>query len=53
MPESKIARLRGQKIGFIFQVFNLYPSLTVFENIAMPMRIHEFSNSKINKGLKN
>ncbi len=49
MPESKIARLRGQKIGFIFQVFNLYPSLTVFENIAMPMRIHEFSNSKINK----
>ena len=49
LSESKIARLRGQKIGFVFQVFNLYPSLSVYENIAMPMRIHEFEGEIIHE----
>lgn len=49
LSESKIARVRGKKIGFIFQVFNLYPSLSVFENIAMPMRIHEFDDKLIER----
>jgi len=47
LDESALARIRGKKIGFIFQAFNLYPSLNVFENIALPMKIHEFSEKEI------
>ncbi len=35
--ESDLAQLRGQKIGFIFQSFNLIPNLTVRENVMLPM----------------
>ncbi len=38
---NDLARVRGKKIGFIFQTFNLYPTLTAIENIQLPMRIHE------------
>jgi len=37
--EDGLARLRGEKIGFVFQFFHLIPSLTAFENIAVPMEI--------------
>ncbi|MEM0360697.1 MAG: ABC transporter ATP-binding protein [Candidatus Diapherotrites archaeon] len=47
LSESKLARIRGKKIGFVFQTFNLYPTLNVFENIALPMRIHEFEKEII------
>ena len=47
LPESALARIRGKKIGFVFQTFNLYPTLNVFENIALPMKIHEFEEEKI------
>lgn len=49
LEESELARIRGMKIGFVFQAFNLYPSLNVYENIALPMRIHEFDENEINK----
>lgn len=49
LPESKLARIRGKKIGFVFQMFNLHPTLNVSENIALPMRIHEFSEKEINE----
>lgn len=35
--ESELAQLRGKKIGFIFQSFNLIPNLTAKENIMLPM----------------
>lgn len=37
LSESDLAQLRGKKIGFIFQVFNLIPSLTALENVTLPM----------------
>lgn len=52
LPESDLARLRGKKIGFIFQTFNLYPTLNVFENISLPMQIHEFDESKIKNSVE-
>lgn len=52
LPESKLARIRGKKIGFVFQTFNLYPTLNVFDNIALPMRIHEFEESKIEEKVR-
>ncbi len=37
MEESELSQIRGRKIGFVFQTFNLIPTLTAIENIAMPM----------------
>jgi putative ABC transport system ATP-binding protein len=37
--EDGLARLRSEKIGFIFQSFHLIPSLTAFENVLIPMEI--------------
>ena len=39
MNDSKLAALRAQKIGFVFQSFNLLEALTVEENILMPARL--------------
>ncbi len=37
MKEDQLARLRRNKIGFIFQDYNLIPSLTVWENVVLPL----------------
>jgi putative ABC transport system ATP-binding protein len=37
--EEQLARLRGEKIGIVFQFFHLLPSLTAFENVLVPMEI--------------
>ena len=44
---DELARVRGKKIGFIFQTFNLYPTLTALENIRLPMKIHEFPEPEV------
>jgi putative ABC transport system ATP-binding protein len=45
MGEDELARLRGAKIGFIFQSFHLIPSLTAFENIIVPIEIRGASGA--------
>ncbi len=37
LHESELAQLRGKKIGFVFQTFNLVPTLTALENVMLPM----------------
>ena len=37
MTESELAQIRGKKIGFIFQKFNLIPTLSAIENVILPM----------------
>ena len=39
LDEDALARLRGEKIGFVFQFFHLIPSLTAYENVSVPMEI--------------
>jgi putative ABC transport system ATP-binding protein len=39
LDEDRLAGLRGEKIGFVFQFFHLVPSLTALENILVPMEI--------------
>ncbi len=39
LSEDDLARLRGTRIGFVFQFFHLLPSLTARENIRVPMEI--------------
>ncbi len=39
LGEDALARLRGEKIGIVFQFFHLIPSLTALENVLVPMEI--------------
>ncbi|MES9535904.1 ATP-binding cassette domain-containing protein [Actinomadura sp. NPDC000600] len=39
MNETKLTELRRRRVGFVFQAFNLVPSLTVEQNITLPLRL--------------
>jgi putative ABC transport system ATP-binding protein len=41
MAESELAHVRGGTIGFIFQQFNLIPTLTALENVMLPLEFQE------------
>jgi putative ABC transport system ATP-binding protein len=43
MSESSLARWRSRHIGFIFQLYNLIPVLTAFENIELPLLLTHLS----------
>ena len=38
MSERQLTRIRNEKIGFVFQTFNLIPTLTALENVALPIQ---------------
>jgi putative ABC transport system ATP-binding protein len=46
MSEDALAKLRSEKIGFVFQSFHLIPSLTAYENIIIPMEILGSNNAE-------
>ncbi len=46
MNESQLADVRSAKIGFVFQTFNLIPTLTALENVALPAQFAR-SRSKV------
>ena len=49
LSESELSQIRGKKIGFVFQTFNLIPTLTASENIGLPMIFHKVSRSERKK----
>jgi len=46
LSERQRTALRNQKIGFVFQFFNLIPELTVIENVMLPMLIKGIPSEK-------
>lgn len=49
LSEEDLARLRRKKIGFVFQFFNLLPTLTVAENVQLPLMLDGISTSLASK----
>ena len=46
LNDGGLTQLRRQKIGFVFQSFNLLPSLTTIENVALPLLLDGFPSKK-------
>ncbi|MBN1795634.1 MAG: ABC transporter ATP-binding protein [Sedimentisphaerales bacterium] len=46
MDDAELSQIRGQRIGFIFQSYNLIAQLNVIENIELPMFYQGFSRSE-------
>lgn len=46
LSDDELTLVRRDKIGFIFQFFNLLPSLTCLENVAMPLHLRGWKRSK-------
>jgi putative ABC transport system ATP-binding protein len=49
LSDDDLARLRRDKIGFIFQFFNLLPSLTAVENVALPLHLKGLPRRQIDQ----
>lgn len=46
MPEDALAQVRGRKIGFVFQSYQLIPTLTAFENVLLPHELNSRGDGK-------
>ena len=46
MSRSELAAWRAEYIGYIFQLYNLVPTLTAYENVELPLLLHRMSRSE-------
>ena len=46
LSDDRLSRIRNQRIGFVFQSFNLIPELTVLENVEVPLFYKKTTRSK-------
>ena len=53
LSDDKRSRLRNEKLGFIFQGFNLIPDLNLFDNVDVPLRYRGFSAAERRDRIEN
>ena len=46
LNDDELSRLRNEKIGFIFQNYNLIPDYSIFDNVDMPLRYRGFNKAE-------
>lgn len=49
LSNKKLANFRKKQLGFIFQDYSVLPTLTVKENIMLPLSVQKFKNTKWNR----
>jgi putative ABC transport system ATP-binding protein len=49
LPDDDLTRMRRDKIGFIFQFFNLLPTLNCMENVSIPLHLRGWPKKKISE----
>ncbi len=49
LPDDGLTRVRRDKIGFIFQFFNLLPTLSCLENVGLPLHLRGWSRKKVDE----
>jgi putative ABC transport system ATP-binding protein len=52
LNDKQRSRLRNEKIGFIFQSFNLIPDLNLFDNVDVPLRYRGFNSAERKKRIE-
>ena len=52
LDDSRRSKLRNEKLGFIFQGFNLIPDLNLFDNVDVPLRYRGFSGAERRKRIE-
>jgi putative ABC transport system ATP-binding protein len=53
LSDDQRSRLRNEKIGFIFQGFNLIPDLNIYDNIDVPLRYRRMTHKERDQRIKN
>src|SRR6186713_3522180 len=53
LGDGEMSRIRNQKIGFIFQSFNLIPELDVFDNVDVPLRYRRLGRKEREQRIRN
>jgi len=53
LNDNQRSKLRNQKIGFIFQSFNLIPDLNIFDNVDVPLRYRRFNTKERKARIEN
>jgi len=49
LSDDELTRLRRDKIGFVFQFFNLLPTLTCLENVGLPLHLRGWSRRQVDE----
>src|SRR5213596_3858831 len=52
LSDNDLTRVRRDKIGFVFQFFNLLPTLNCLENVALPLHLRKWPRKKIEERAK-
>jgi len=47
LPEDRVAEVRGKKLGFVFQSYQLIPTLTAFENVLLPHELNASGDGRV------